>query len=218
MSRETAAFLWRIWKNRRLNRAVERHFEDAQDLLAVQETLRGHRKAFDDVVRRYTPLLYSLSYRLLGSREEAEEAVQEIFLRAYHGVRQFRLGKRFYPWLYTIALNYLRSQLRKRYRRLGLGTRSLEEATDLPALPRPGENPGESVECAEVERLAQQALLGLPPRYREVFVLRQIEGLPVRDVAEILNLPEGTVKTFLHRGRALLIARLAEEGVTGNGR
>jgi RNA polymerase sigma-70 factor (ECF subfamily) len=73
------------------------------------------------------------------------------------------------------------------------------------------------VERAAAEQLAQQALDRLPPRYREVFVLRQIEGLAVRDVAEILGLPEGTVKSLLHRGRALLVAGLAEEGVLGPG-
>jgi RNA polymerase sigma-70 factor (ECF subfamily) len=96
-------------------------------------------------VRRYAPVLYSLAYRLLGAREEAEEAVQEIFLRAFRALPRFRL----------------------------------------------------------------------PTRYRAVFVLRQIEGLEVRDVAEILGLPEGTVKSFLHRGRALLITRLGDEGVVG---
>jgi RNA polymerase sigma-70 factor (ECF subfamily) len=194
---------------------VERQFEDARDLLAVQDTLRGNRRAFDEVVLRYTPLLYSLAYRLLGAREEAEEAVQEIFLRVYRGLPRFRLGRRFHPWLYTIALNYLRSQRRRKIRRRGFGTRPLEEALDVPAAERPEADPASAVERADAERLAQAALERLPPRYREVFVLRQIEGLAVRDVAEILDLPEGTVKTFLHRGRALLIERLAEEGLTG---
>jgi RNA polymerase sigma-70 factor (ECF subfamily) len=194
---------------------VERNFEDARDLLAVQEALRGNRKAFDEVVLRYTPLLYSLAYRLLGAREEAEEAVQEIFLRVYRALPQFRLGRRFHPWLYTIALNYLRTQRRRILRRRGLRIRPLEDALDVPAAAQPEADPAGALERAEAERLAQSALQRLPPRYREVFVLRQIEGLAVRDVAEILDLPEGTVKTFLHRGRALLVARLAEEGLAG---
>jgi RNA polymerase sigma-70 factor (ECF subfamily) len=196
---------------------VERQFEDARDLLAIQETLRGNRRAFDEVVLRYTPLLYSLAYRLLGAREEAEEAVQEIFLRVYRNLSRFRLGRRFHPWLYTIALNYLRTQRRRTLRRQSLGTRPLEEALDVPAAVQPDSDPAAAAERAEAERLAQAALERLPPRYREVFVLRQIEGLAVRDVAEILDLPEGTVKTFLHRGRELLVAQLAEEGLAGSG-
>jgi RNA polymerase sigma-70 factor (ECF subfamily) len=196
---------------------VERHLEDSRDLLAVQETLRGDRKAFDEVVLRYTPLLYSLAFRLLRTREEAEEAVQEIFLRVYRALPQFRLGRRFHPWLYTIALNHLRTQRRKLLRSRSLKTRPLDEAQDVAASARPEADPAGAVERAEAERLAQAALERLPPRYREVFVLRQIEGLPVRDVAEILDLPEGTVKTFLHRGRALLVARLADEGLAWSG-
>jgi len=197
------------------SRPVERHFEDSLDLLAVQETLRGRRKAFERIVLRYTPQLYSLAYRLLGSREEAEEAVQEIFLRAYRALPRFRLASRFHPWLYTIALNYLRSRRRGLQRRLRLRTLPLEEAVDVPAHPRPQMDPAASAERAEAERMAQAALESLPHRYREVFVLRQIEGLPVRDTAEILNLPEGTVKTLLHRALKLLVARLDEEGVSG---
>jgi len=198
-------------------RLAERQFEDTQDLLAIQETLRGDRRAFDGVVRRYTPVLYSLAYRLLGVHEEAEEAVQEIFLRAFQALPRFRLGRRFHPWLYTIALNYLRTRSRRNRRRAALRVRPLDEALDVPAAPAAGADPAGEVERTAAERLAQQALEGLPSRYREVFVLRQIEGLAVRDVAEILGLPEGTVKSFLHRGRALLVARLAEEGVAGPG-
>jgi len=199
------------------SRLPDRQFEDTQDLLAIQETLRGDRRAFDGVVRRYTPVLYSLAYRLLGAREEAEEAVQEIFLRAFRALPQFRLGRRFHPWLYTIALNYLRTRSRRNRRQARLRIRPLDEALDIPAAPRAGADPAGEVERAAAEQLAQEALQRLPSRYREVFVLRQIEGLAVRDVAEILGLPEGTVKSFLHRGRALLVAGLAEEGVLGPG-
>jgi RNA polymerase sigma-70 factor (ECF subfamily) len=199
------------------NRLAERKFEDTQDLLAIQETLRGDRRAFEGVVRRYTPVLYSLAYRLLGAREEAEEAVQETFLRAFRALPRFRLGRRFHPWLYAIALNYLRTRYRRERRRAALRARPLEEALDVPGAPQTGADPAGEVERAAAERLAQEALEGLPSRYREVFVLRQIEGLAVREVAEILGLPEGTVKSFLHRGRALLIARLADEGVIGSG-
>ncbi len=193
----------------------QRQFEETQDLLAIQETLQGNRRAFDDIVRRYTPVLYSLAYRLLEAPDEADEAVQEIFLRAFRALPRFRLGRRFHPWLYTIALNYLRSSNRRQRRRSALRAVSLEEMPEVPDSGQTRADPAEAVERAAAERLAQEALERLPARYREVFVLRQVEGLAVRDVAEILGLPEGTVKTFLHRGRATLIARLADEGVVG---
>lgn len=183
----------------------ERRFEEASDLLAIQETLRGNRNAFARIVERYTPLLYSLAFRMLGRGEEAQEAVQEIFLRAYRALPRFRLERRFHPWLYTIALNYLRTVARRQRRRRGL--RLVREELDTVA--DRGELPAAAVEREDGERLAQEAVAGLPPLYREVFLLREVEGLSVRDTAEALGVPEGTVKVRLHRARQELVRRLA---------
>ena len=185
----------------------ERRFEEASDLLAIQETLRGNRNAFAQIVERYTPLLYSLAFRMLGRGEEAQEAVQEIFLRAYRALPRFRLERRFHPWLYTIALNYLRTVARRQRRRRGLRLVRLGEELDTVA--DRGELPAAAAEREDGERLAQEALAGLPPLYREVFLLREVEGLGVRDTAEALGVPEGTVKVRLHRARQELVRRLA---------
>jgi RNA polymerase sigma-70 factor (ECF subfamily) len=185
-----------------------RAFEEASDLLAIQETLRGNRNAFAQIVERYTPLLYSLAFRMLGRGEEAQEAVQEIFLRAYRALPRFRLERRFHPWLYTIALNYLRTGARRRHRRRGL--RLVRLAEELDTVADRGELPAAAAEREDGERLAQEALAGLPPLYREVFLLREVEGLGVRDAAEALGVPEGTVKVRLHRARKELVRRLAE--------
>ncbi|OHD73759.1 MAG: hypothetical protein A2V99_03100 [Spirochaetes bacterium RBG_16_67_19] len=185
----------------------ERRFEEASDLLAIQETLRGNRNAFAQIVERYTPLLYSLAFRMLGRGEEAQEAVQEIFLRAYRALPRFRLERRFHPWLYTIALNYLRTVARRQRRRRGLRLVRLGEELDTVA--DRGELPAAAAEREDGERLAQEALAGLPPLYREVFLLREVEGLGVRDTAEALGVPEGTVKVRLHRARKELVRRLA---------
>lgn len=188
--------------------SADREFEEASDLLAVQETLRGNRNAFVAIVQRYTPLLYSLAFRMLGHGEEAEEAVQEILLRAFRGLERFRLGSRFHPWLYTVALNYLRTVARHRHRRRGLRLVPLGEETD--AVTDRGEHPGTALEREDGERLARRALAELAPLYREVFLLREVEGLSVRDAAEALGIPEGTVKVRLHRARQELARRLAE--------
>jgi RNA polymerase sigma factor (sigma-70 family) len=97
-------------------RGKPRSFEEASDLLAIQDTLRGNRNAFAAIVERYTPLLYSLAFRMLGRGEDAEEAVQEILLRVFRTLPRFRLDRRFHPWLYTIALNYLRTGARRQRR------------------------------------------------------------------------------------------------------
>ena len=186
--------------------------EDAEDLLAVHETLCGRKQAFTSIVERYTPILYSLAYRMLGNSEEAEEAVQEILLKAYRSLHKFRLSRRFHPWIYTISLNHLRSLLRKRHRESRLKIIPFEEGASQGLASAGQRVPEELVEQSEGELLAAEAIQGLRPEYREVFLLRQVEGLPVKEVAEILSLPEGTVKTYLHRARKHLIDFIAEKG------
>jgi len=185
---------------------------DAQDLWAVQATLSGNPAAFEEIVKRYTPLLYSLAYRLLGHGEEAEDAVQEILEKAFRALPRFRISQRFFPWLYTIGLNHLRSLERRRKRRRRLKIVNAEPERVLEFAASEQGNPVRRSELKEGERLAQEALDMLRIEYREVFVLRQIQGLSVQEVAEVLMMPEGTVKTHLHRARKQMIDFLASKG------
>ncbi|MBN1837515.1 MAG: sigma-70 family RNA polymerase sigma factor, partial [Spirochaetales bacterium] len=137
-------------------------------------------------------------------------AVQEIFFKAYRHLGRFQIQRRLHPWLYTIAINHLRSVLRRRRRRRSLGAfRDVSTVAD----PRPEGtgDPQAAAALAEGERLAAAALRELRREYREVFILRQIQGLSVREVSEVLGIPEGTVKTNLHRARRQLIELLAEK-------
>jgi RNA polymerase sigma-70 factor (ECF subfamily) len=185
---------------------------DAQDLWAVQATLKGNPAAFEAIVRRYTPLLYSLAYRLLGQGEEAEDAVQEILEKAFRALPGFKISKRFFPWLYTIGLNHLRSLERRRKRRSRLKILTTQPQRVLESVASEQGNPVRQSELKEGERLAQEALDGLRVEYREVFVLRQVQGLSVQEVAEVLQIPEGTVKTHLHRARKQIIGFLSRKG------
>lgn len=177
------------------------------DLDAVRETLNGNKGAFSVLVERYTPVLFRLALRMGGGPDgaaEAEEAVQEIFLRAYRNLHRFNIRYRFYTWLYSIALNYLRSARRKR-RLAGLFThlsynddvRTPDGTAGSGGYPSPEENAVKT----EGERLARKALDRLNPREREVFVLRVLEELPVAETAAVLGIPEGTVKVRLHRAK-----------------
>lgn len=185
---------------------------DAHDLWAVQATLNGNPAAFEEIVKRYTPLLYSLAYRLLGQGEEAEDAVQEILEKAFRSLPSFRISKRFFPWLYTIGLNHLRSMERRRKRRSRLKILTTQPQRVLESVASEQGNPVRQSELKEGERLAQEALDGLRVEYREVFVLRQVQGLSVQEVAEVLQIPEGTVKTHLHRARKQIIGFLSRKG------
>lgn len=185
---------------------------DAHDLWAVQATLNGNPAAFEEIVKRYTPLLYSLAYRLLGQGEEAEDAVQEILEKAFRSLPSFRISKRFFPWLYTIGLNHLRSMERRRKRRSRLKILTTQPQRVLESVASEQGNPVRQSELKEGERLAQEALDGLRVEYREVFVLRQVQGFSVQEVAEVLQIPEGTVKTHLHRARKQIIGFLSRKG------
>ncbi len=181
---------------------------DSADLLAVQRALRGDDAGFRELVERYTGMLFALAARMLGDREEASDAVQEIFLRAYRGLPRFRLGARFHTWLYTIALNWLRSRLRSRRSRRRIEAR-------LP-LPSAGPDPADVALDREAERLAGEALVRLAPRYRETFVLRHSQELSIREIGEVLGLPDGTVKVRLYRAR-LLLAKALEAAPSAEG-
>ncbi len=185
---------------------------DGEDLWAVQATLNGNPAAFETIVRKYTPLMFSLAYRLLSNGEEAEDAVQEILEKSFISLPRFRISKRFFPWIYTIAVNHLRSMERRRKRRNRLRFVSTEPERILESVASEQGNPVKQSELREGERLAQQALETLRTEYREVFVLRQVQELSVQEVSEVLRIPEGTVKTYLHRARKAMIDFLAESG------
>ena len=133
--------------------------DDSRDLLSVQKTLQGDTQAFADIVSRYSHILYSLSFRFLGDEQEAEDAVQEIFVRAFQSLPRFKLQARFYTWIYTIGLNWLRSRLRvKRTARKYLGP-SLgdDEPVDVH-----NADPSEALIRKEEERLVHKALGKMP--------------------------------------------------------
>jgi RNA polymerase sigma-70 factor (ECF subfamily) len=185
---------------------------DGEDLWAVQATLNGNPAAFETIVRKYTPLIFSLAFRLLSNGEEAEDAVQEILEKSFSNLPRFQISKRFFPWIYTIAVNHLRSMERRRRHRNRLRFVSMEPERILESAASEQGNPVKQSELREGERLAQQALDTLRTEYREVFVLRQIQELSVQEVSEVLRIPEGTVKTYLHRARKKMIDFLAESG------
>ena len=181
----------------------------SDDLAAVQGTLRGEPGAFDALVERYTPVLYTLSLRMLGSADEAEDAVQEIFLRVYRALPKYRITGRFYSWLYTIAINWLRSRLRSRSRRQSREHTMKPEVTDR-IRDESTPDPAQLFIQKEGERLAQEAISRLRPSYRAVYVLRHVQGLSLAETAEVLRIPLGTVKTRLFRARNELATALED--------
>ncbi|MGC9313256.1 MAG: RNA polymerase sigma factor [Sediminispirochaetaceae bacterium] len=175
--------------------------DDPADRESVRSVLAGDRNAFREIVDRYTPVLFSLCYRMLGDSHTAEEAVQEIFVRIYRSLRRYDLERRFFTWMYTIALNYLRSVRRSSRWKEKDKILSFQESAYLQAEAHSSTEPEEETVRREAERAVMKAAALLPVKYREVFVMREIEGISGQETAEILGIPENTVKTRLRRAR-----------------
>ena len=203
-------------RNDKISNNDHRHLfneKESFNIIAIQKTLQGDKKAFSYIVDSYIHMFYTLAYRMLGNKEDAEDAVQDIFIRVYKSLKYFRLGEKFYPWIYTIAINSIRSKLKHRRRKIE-NERSvpMEDSNPSFQIDKKSKDPMELLEIKEEEKAAQKAILSLKPKYREAFILRNIEGLSISDIAKILRIPEGTVKTYLHRSKKDLINKLTKDG------
>lgn len=186
-----------------------------EHLELLERARQGDLAAFEALVERLQPRVYSLARRILGPCPEAEDVTQETFLSVLEHLEQFRGESSVATWVLRIATNHALRVLRKRR---GLPTVALEVASgqddqDMP-LPHPEyiaqwrDNPEELAHRSEVRQLIKQALAELDDKYRIVFVLRDIEGLSVQETAELLGLTEANVKVRLLRARLQLRERL----------
>jgi len=172
--------------------------------------------AFEELVGRHEREIFQLARRLLGDREEALDATQEVFLRVYRGLPRFRADASLRTWIWGIALNVCRSRLASAARRLQQRLAPLEtvdaegEESPLP-LPDPAPGPEQAAYGAELRDALELALASLTPEHREAVVLRDVQGLEYEEMAAVLGCPLGTVKSRLGRARAAL--RQALEGV-----
>lgn len=158
-------------------------------------------EAFAVLVERYQARIFALCYRMTGSSDDAADLAQETFIRAYRGLKTFRLDARFSPWLYKIAVN-----LCLNYRK-GKATRPEQELDD--SVHSGDLSPERRAEQRELREVLTEAVAGLPPKYRAAIVLRHIHDLAYEDIADALGVPLGTVKTWLFRARERLQQQLA---------
>ena len=187
----------------------------AEDMDAVRRCLAGESDAFGEIVTRWQDRIYAAVYRMTGDAESARDLAQETFVRAWSSLRSFQGGAAFGTWLHAIAINQVRSDVRRRKAQKRGAPVSLDAArsgTDGdgsgidPADLAPG--PEASAAGTEHARILRRAVASLEPDYREVIVLREFQDLSYEEIAEALNMPLGTVKARIHRARALLKDRL----------
>ncbi len=190
---------------------------DAQLIVACRE---GHKDAFGELVERYQDRAFNLAYRLLNNYDDAAEAVQEAFLKAFRGMERFRGEAGFYTWLYRIVVNVVRSRQRfeavrpKEYRldaasggsRRNVNRRSHSLVTGISASTP---DPVEEAERMERQELVHEAIGQLDQESRTLIVLRDIQGCNYKEIADLLECPRGTVKSRLHRARKALKEILA---------
>lgn len=178
----------------------------AQDLKALPDealVLRAQaddERAFGELVGRYETKVYSLAMKMLRNPEDAEDVLQETFLRAYRGLKSFRGNSTFSTWIYRITANSALMKLRKKQ----LPTVSIEDADEREApinIADWSPGPVEQLLTLETQQAMSDAIEALPAEFRQVFVLRDLEGHSNADVAEILDLSVAAVKSRLHRAR-----------------
>ncbi|MGH7496165.1 MAG: RNA polymerase sigma factor [bacterium] len=171
------------------------------DLNLVARTCQGEREAFAELVDRYKARIFHTTLRMLKNREDAEEAAQDTFLRAYRGLPNFRAKASFSTWIFRICYNVCLSYLERKKIKSAVPE---EESLQLPD----PETPDRLFESREFEHLMSNALSELPVIYRSALVLYHTQHLSYQEIAEITGQPINSVKTHLFRGRALLRERI----------
>ncbi|MGH7164235.1 MAG: RNA polymerase sigma factor [Nitrospiraceae bacterium] len=185
----------------------------------------GGRKAtgFDRLYRDHVDRIYRFAQRMCGPGEDAKDLVQDTFLNAYRGLKDFRGEAQISTWLYTIAS---RACIRMRRKRKGEPEHELSLEHFIPTsegefrlqIPTDGLTPEEALEHKQLKRALRQGIQKLPPKYRIVLVLRDMEGLTAKQVGAILGLNERAVKSRLHRARLFVRRELSARGVAGPSR
>lgn len=171
---------------------------DESDL--IRRSRAGDVEAFDQLVGAYQDRIYQAAFRITGNREDAWDAAQDAFIRGYQGLRAFRGEAGFGTWLYRIAVNAALDIVRRRGR----------AAHDLdPLWAAPDDTAGEALRH-DVQARVHQAIAGLPPEARAIVVLRDLQGLSYGEIAQVLRVPLGTVRSRLARARESLRVRLTD--------
>ena len=173
--------------------------EKAKDYALLQAIQGGSQEAFNKLVDRYKNRLFNLVVRMIPTREEAEDIVQETFLRVFQHKNNFDPKYCFSTWIYTIALNLAKNNLRRKKKVKFLELFDIEETSEEPAV-----EPGRVALGPWIEKEIEK----LPEKYKTAFLLREMDELPYEEIAEITGVPTGTVKSRVNRARMILAESL----------
>ncbi len=177
--------------------------------LLIERSQRGDLQAFDLLVAEHADAIYQVAYRITGNPHDAEDAAQEAFVKAFRGLRQYRGEATFETWLYRIATNAALDLVRRRPR---APASSLDEAASVVT-----DSLEVDVERHEINRRVQGALQTLSPEHRAIVILRDLRGFSYDEIARILRVPPGTVRSRLSRARETLRPLLKDLAPTASG-
>ena len=178
----------------------------------VVRCLQQDEYAWQLLVERHSHRVLNIAFQFTGRREEAEDLAQEIFLRVYRSLRRFDLNTRFLPWLVRVSRNLCIDEYRSRAREKAA---LVGDEPDPDRTPDQAPGPLRNLEKRELEKRVRWGLERLPEELRTALILRDLQGLSYTEIAEALELPEGTVKSRIHRGRLELGRILAPESASG---
>jgi RNA polymerase sigma-70 factor, ECF subfamily len=186
----------------------------ATEAALIARAQAGDIGAFERLSGEYADRVFMLLLRLLGDRAEAEDVAQEVMLRAWQGIGNFRGHSSYFTWLYRIAMNEANRALEKRARRpagVSIGERELQ----LPA--SAADEPARQAEASELRLALRRAIAELPPDLRTAIVLRDVEGLSTQDAAEIAGVGQAAFKSRLHQARLRVRAAIGDEALVSVG-
>jgi RNA polymerase sigma-70 factor (ECF subfamily) len=197
-------------------RAVSKGADDARDDESefVARLQARDELAFTLLLELYQRRVFALIYRMLGQRALAEEVTQDTFVQVFKSIDSFRGESKLSTWLFRVAVNLTKNKMKAHARRPGAGpdvhviaehtALSRAEGVSVGSVGRPDE----LLEGVQLERVVNEAMSELEPEFRRLVILRDVEDLSYEEIAEITDLPRGTVKSRIHRGRAQLRARV----------
>ena len=196
--------------------AVRERLRAADDAGVVAAFLDGEERAFQELVERYQGRLLNFVYRTIGDRERAEDLIQEVFIRVYRHLHRFDRSKKFSTWIYTIASNLAKNELRNRSRNPLVLFQTIKknwQDDDRPIqFEDPHTRPDDLYRKRHLRALVEESVARLPAHHRQVFVLRELEGKSYEEIAEITGCNLGTVKSRLNRARNAF-AEIIEPGL-----
>lgn len=185
------------------------------DAELVRRFREGDRAAYAEIVRRYQDRVFTLCLRWMGDREIAEDVAQDVFLALYKSLPSFRGDSQLSTWVFRVVINHCKNRRLYRKRRHSDQHESLEgeQGDDLPArqIASDGPTTDAPLRAAQAEALLQAGLDALDEEQRQIIVLRDVQDQSYEEIADLLGLPRGTVKSRLHRARAELAAILARK-------